>query len=155
MLSIYRLIFNYIFFSFLVFCSHFYVIFLCIFLAGYKSHENTQKELKILKMDADRWVKAESACCSENHSPCNECQSRCSEEPQDQMEIKEIWAYSLQWKSIFAAVKIRGLDLLKVQNPRHKRGSSSHFLGWRGRTTKDQFLEREKLRNPLFLEDSH
>ena len=53
MLSTYILILNYNFVSFLLFCSHFYVI-LCNLLTGYRSHESTQKELKNLKMDVAR-----------------------------------------------------------------------------------------------------
>ena len=74
---------------------------LCNFLSVYKSHKSTQKELKNLKMDAVRWVKAGSTRYSKLQSRYNEIHSRYNEEPQDQLE------------AIFAAVKLRGLDPLE------------------------------------------
>ena len=44
MLSIYILILNYDFVSFLVFWSHFFMLVFCIFLVGYKGYESARNE---------------------------------------------------------------------------------------------------------------
>ena len=146
MLSIYRLILNYNFVSFLVFYSHFYVSFIYFSCRLQKPWKCT-KEAEKSQMDAVRWVKAGSTCCSEfqshyseNHSRCNECQFRCSEVPQDQMETR---------------AKIQGPDLLEHETLDIKEGSNNHFRGGEIEDDQGLFLERETLRKPLFLEDSY
>ena len=115
------------------------MLFLYIFLTCYKSYENAQKDLKSLKMDADKWVKAGSARCSKNHPHCSERKAHYSGEPQDQMEIRAIQAYSLQRKRILAAAKLCGPDLLEHETLDIKGGVAAILGKEEERMAKDQF----------------
>ena len=115
---------------------------LCIFLAAYKSHESAQKEAEKPQNGCSQWVKAVSTRCSEG-------KSHCSEESQDQRESWATRAFSLQQKSLFAAVNLPGPNPLKHKTLGYKRGSSSYFKEEREDGQKP-FLDRETLRKPLF-----
>ena len=97
MLSIYRLILNYNFVSFLVFCNHFYVSFMYFscklqnpwkFTKGAKKPQNGCRHMSQGK---ERTLQRIPIHCSENYS-------HCSEEPQDQRDTRVIRAYLLQRK---------------------------------------------------------
>ena len=53
------------------------------------------------------------------------------------MDIRAIWAYSLQQESLFAATKIRGPDLLEHETLDIKGGAATILGKKEGRTAKD------------------
>ena len=114
MLSIYILILNYNFVSFLVFWSHFYVHFIC-FLIGYKGYESPRNNTKNLQ----KWMQIVSQGKEYSLQRGTSGSKRQLSNP-SQLAVVKI---------SLTAVNLHGPDPLEHETLGYKRESSSHF--WR------------------------